>query len=211
MVTRWSASRQARETWKHRYAATYDARPCGADVKEGFIVAYVETALGGKGCPPPIPESPLVSIHSLTHSYPSGDHWFIGYHLGHTAALSSGIDRDRFAPLDPSLVCSQKQLNTVPIGYRHGIESWPHDHSGPGLLHEITPVPVPGFDPSGNRGERGLLEDSSEMLDFEPLPAPIVAPSGEDEIDGTGADAADRLESDAPPLQQPALSPADVY
>lgn len=111
-MTKWVATKEAKRIWRDCYANQFQAQPYKEDVKEGFVLAYVETALGGNGCPPPVPVSPVLGKHTLTHTFPNGNQWFYGYHLGHANALSHGVERRRFAPLNPELMCIPSSVST---------------------------------------------------------------------------------------------------
>ncbi|KAA5540744.1 hypothetical protein FYK55_20390 [Roseiconus nitratireducens] len=98
--------REGRRVWATRYASQYANNACRDEVKQGFVTAYAETALGGNGCPPPMPTSPLLSRHTLTHTYPAAVPWYEGYHLGHASAVAHGVDKWRLAPIDPDLIAA---------------------------------------------------------------------------------------------------------
>jgi hypothetical protein len=106
LAIKLSARLDAGKIWAESYAEKYDDQACGSDIKDGFLHAFVETSVGGTGCPPPMPVSPLLSLSSLAHRQPDANAWYLGYDLGHASAIANGVDRWRYAPLDPSLRCN---------------------------------------------------------------------------------------------------------
>ncbi len=178
-MTKWVATRDAKRLWRDCYAAKYRAEPCVEDVREGFVLAYVETALGGNGCPPPVPVSPLLSHRTLTHSYPNGNQWFFGYQLGYTTALSNGVDRERFAPLNPELMCLPP--NVAAVAYS-GTETDPCFDTVPlGMEYETSEYiiePAPIHDESGD-DSRSTKPTSDSMV-----PLPIESTQLSPRLDG---------------------------
>lgn len=106
---KWRAAKQARQVWDARYASCYIRHAHASDVKDGFVTAYVETALGSNGCPPPVPRTSSI-YRTIGHRTPAAIPWYEGYDLGRAAAITRGVDRWRLLPLDPDLdadVCPQ--------------------------------------------------------------------------------------------------------
>lgn len=144
------AKRQARQDWNNHHAACYANHACGKEIRSGFETAYVETALGMKGCPPPIPTTPLISRHTIAHTYPAAVPWYQGYNIGHASAVAHGVDRWRIAPLNPEIqivACESKQCKSV--------GSYQHAHSAAETLPEQT------------------IEQREIEPDVEPIPAPM--------------------------------------
>ncbi|OYP36656.1 hypothetical protein CGZ80_07675 [Rhodopirellula sp. MGV] len=100
------AIKKSKAVWKASHEAAHAHDACVKDFREGFQAAFVETALGNEGCPPPIPERKLGSCEAITHTYPAAVPWFNGYRIGHAQAVACGVDRWRFAPLDPQYAAS---------------------------------------------------------------------------------------------------------
>lgn len=103
---RLGAAMEARRIWDVCYAERFESHPSESDFKQGFVTAFVEAALGGNGCPPPVPTRSLLSWEALTNSYPNGEAWFAGFRLGHASALSNGVHLRRLAPVDPGLIAA---------------------------------------------------------------------------------------------------------
>lgn len=103
---RLGAALEARRIWGLCYAERFESHPSESDFKQGFVTAFVEAALGGNGCPPPVPKRSLLSWETLTQAYPDGDAWFAGFRLGHASALANGVHLRRLAPVDPGLIAA---------------------------------------------------------------------------------------------------------
>jgi hypothetical protein len=99
---KWRAAIEARQVWGERLEANYANHACRNDVKDGFVTAYVETALGSDGCPPPVPRTSTF-YRTIGHRTPAPIPWYEGYDLGHAIAVANGVDRWRLLPIDPDL------------------------------------------------------------------------------------------------------------
>lgn len=108
---RLGAAMEARRIWDVCYAERFESHPSESDFKQGFVTAFTEAALGGNGCPPPVPKRSLLSWETLTHAYPDGDAWFAGFRLGHASALANGVHLRRLAPVDPGLIAATHRDN----------------------------------------------------------------------------------------------------
>lgn len=164
------AAMEARRIWRECYAERYQAYPRDSDFQQGFFTAFVETALGGTGCPPPIPTRPLLSLNTLTHSFPDANAWYAGYHLGHASALANGVDRRRLAPINPELLA-----NACPCPSGMGmVEQAGRVIEAGELLESAEPVDPPLGLPEGDFDDR-----ASESIDWpdspsrESIPAPL--------------------------------------
>ena len=143
------AKRQARQDWNNHHAGCYANQACGDEIRSGFETAYVETALGMKGCPPPIPTTPLISRHTIAHTYPPAVPWYQGYNIGHASAVAHGVDRWRVAPLNPEIqiaACERKQCHSAD-GYQHAhstVEKLPEQPiERPEIDAELETIPAP--------------------------------------------------------------------
>jgi hypothetical protein len=105
------ARREAKATWETRYASGYANSRTANAVREGFLVGYVETALGGNGCPPPVPTRPVFSRYTFNHTYPPAVPWYEGYRLGHSIASARGLGRRGKAQIDPQLLIDPCHYN----------------------------------------------------------------------------------------------------
>ncbi|TWU29122.1 hypothetical protein [Novipirellula artificiosorum] len=150
-VLRWAAERQANRIWKDCHQQRYQQRDgAAADAKHGFVTAYVETALGTADSPPPVPLRPLLSRHTIHHTYPCASDWYDGYNYGQAAALSRGVDRWRLAEIDPALMCSPCECSNsslgVPIEYPIETDSMMDEHPVPEWLSSTEPTVSPQSD-----------------------------------------------------------------
>lgn len=179
------AELEGRRVWNERFAPRYDELPAVTDLRQGFIQAYVETALGRDGCPPPIPESPLLSWNTLTHSYPNANRWYEGYHLGHATATSRGVDRWRHAPLDPQLFAAAHRgshEHCVPCG--SGEVVLPADATGseadavPEEFESVAPPPRSEVMPDSEPPNVDEPPSVNLPQDLEPPPT-LEAPGGD--------------------------------
>lgn len=102
-----NARSEAKQTWAENHASQYIGDPNAADARHGFITGYVDTALGYVNSPPPVPTRPCIGIHTLAHTYPDAGAWYSSYQQGAAAALSTGVDQWRLAPMDPALLQPQ--------------------------------------------------------------------------------------------------------
>lgn len=101
------ARAEASRVWDNQFAQRYQNHPCADDVRKGFVTGFIETAFGMGGCPPPVPSKPLISKHTLTHTYPGAVPWYEGYKFGNAMAVAGGVDKWRLAPINPDLIACQ--------------------------------------------------------------------------------------------------------
>jgi hypothetical protein len=156
------AHRQAKQDWEQQFAGRSGQDACAEDMRQGFITAYEEAALGMRNCPPPIPERRLVSRHTLAHTYPAAVPWYQGYNLGRAMAEARGVDRWRFAPVNPDLALAACHAPR-PV---HSLEP-PMHAPAPGTPAPGTPAP----------GEPATGEPASgEVTPGETVPVPEAEP-----------------------------------
>lgn len=158
---KWRAARQAKQVWDARFASHYARHACSEDVRDGFVTAYVETALGSDGCPPPVPRTSSI-YRTIGHRTPAAIPWYEGYDLGHAAAVSNGVHRWRLLPLDPDLdadtcrpACSPSVAPPV---------------EGPGELAPVDVQVLPDSDPPS------YAEPLPPEVDVETLPQGLRLP-----------------------------------
>ena len=104
------ARSEARRAWEGNYQRCYAKHPLASDYRKGFERAYIETATGMRGCPPPIPTREMISTDTFTHTYPAAGPWYEGYSIGYASAVARGVDRWRLAPLDPAIAAASARL-----------------------------------------------------------------------------------------------------
>lgn len=159
------AEMEARRIWTECYAEHYQERPGEEDFRQGFVTAFVETALGRTGCPPPVPTSPLISWNTVTHSFPDANVWYAGYHLGHASALANGVDRRRLAPVNPELLAQAQPHRPAPEVVDLGGE----------LLESLEVVEPPV----------GVPEEEFEAGPMSLPPQELIPPDGSSTPDGS--------------------------
>ena len=86
-ITEMRARLRARKIWLSKYASCY-AKHCNVkDIRTGFVDGFVDTCLGGSGCPPLFAPNNQCSL-GLRNACAAA--WFQGYPLGAAAAESCG-------------------------------------------------------------------------------------------------------------------------
>lgn len=81
---------RARAIWAKKYASCYKKHCYTADVREGFIDGFVDSCMGGDGCPPLFTPNGGCGLGLRSHSSAA---WFEGYPLGAAAAEACGACR----------------------------------------------------------------------------------------------------------------------
>lgn len=194
------ARMRARSIWREKYADCYDSRQNAHHVKRGFIDGFVDTALGGKGCPPLIAPQYCFSSKSPM----AGHAWFEGFPLGVVSAESVGADRwSRTIVLSPHLTacfanqgcnagcvpcgraasqcgCGQTACNgdcgqPAIVAQNQVIQSGMLDQDGALIIdHSVAPTPVPVTEPNSADGGNEEVPEA---------PALSVTPSADSDDD----------------------------
>ena len=107
--TRIRARLKARQIWRAKYQHCYGGRGFASDIRQGFIDGFVDTTLGGSGCPPLIPPQTYCGKNKAASPC-----WYEGFPLGAAAAESCGAVNWCKTPLSPELAACLAQSSCSP-------------------------------------------------------------------------------------------------
>ena len=109
-LTTFKARSMAKRIWREQYAHCYGNAAHGKDIRQGFIDGFVDTSMGGNGCPPLVPPTSYCAIGRK----PNATAWFQGYPLGIAAAESTGSCNMCQTGISPALIACMKNEECTP-------------------------------------------------------------------------------------------------
>ncbi|MFG0253910.1 MAG: hypothetical protein ACF787_02235 [Rhodopirellula sp. JB053] len=195
-ITEFRARVRARSIWASKYAKCY-AKHCNVkDIRTGFVDGFVDTCLGGDGCPPLFAPNGSCGLGLRDQCAAA---WFQGYPLGVAAAESCGCGRLlKHSRVNPALLsCGEPACNpgcepcTGNVGGCNtcgqptascGCGATTHIESATPLESNLQPMNMPHVAP-GESIVPGSIEmqfndvppspsDIPEVAPAEPMPAP---------------------------------------
>ncbi|SMP45929.1 hypothetical protein SAMN06265222_10232 [Neorhodopirellula lusitana] len=193
-ITEFKARVRARSIWGSKYAKCYAKHSNVRDIRTGFVDGFVETCMGGSGCPPLFAPN---GGCGLGVREPCAAAWFQGYPLGAAAAESCGCGRNlRNGRVNPALFTCQPGCNAgcevcadpapcTSCGEPAAACGCGHSHATPApAIHGSTSSTLPHVAP-GETIVPGSIEmqyqehspSPSDVMHEAPQAAPVPAPT----------------------------------
>ena len=173
-VSEFRARIRARSIWASKYANCYKNHCNVKDIRDGFVDGFVDTCLGGDGCPPLFAPNGGCGL-GLRDKCSAA--WFQGYPLGAAAAESCGCGRRlRNSLVNPALLGCQQGCNAgcCPCENNVACQSCGEPAASCGCGHAAHSVPVPepefGHGNAARSGSDGIFAvfeglDTAALLD----------------------------------------------